>query len=178
MSPPINFNKVDFPQPLGPTKETHCPGEMEKLTSRNASIATVPRRVRNTFPTFSISIASVHAPALLCLCRDSVLSMKSHGCCDSRWLLVGYIAMKGDAPYCWRHCMVYGRSTRHQWPASNPPIERRIVADSSPQYPPSLTIDTEGMAPGIIPLGSFIAISTCAGSKRRSCPTFRRSLPT
>jgi hypothetical protein len=143
MSPPINFNKVDFPQPLGPTKETNCPGEMEKLTSRNASIATVPRRVRNTFPTFSISIASVHARALLCHCRDSVLSMKSHGCCNSRWLLVGYLAMKGNAPHCWRNCMVYGRSTRHQWPASNPPIERKIVADSSLQYPPSLTIDTE-----------------------------------
>ena len=78
MSPPINFNKVDLPQPLGPTKDTNCPGEMVKLTSRNASTTTVPRRVRNTFPTFLSSIASVRAPALLCLCRDAVLSCRSH----------------------------------------------------------------------------------------------------
>src|SRR5215813_4331282 len=84
MSPPINFNKVDFPHPLGPTRETNCPGETEKLTSRNASTSTVPRRVRNTLATFSISIGSVRAPALLCLCRDSVLSMKPLGCCSSK----------------------------------------------------------------------------------------------
>src|SRR6516162_5803907 len=78
MSPPINFNKVDLPQPLGPTKDTNCPGEMLKLTSCNASTATVLRRVRNTFPTFSSSIASVRAPALLCLCRDAVPSGRSH----------------------------------------------------------------------------------------------------
>src|SRR6516162_3615597 len=42
MSPPINFNKVDLPQPLGPTKDTNCPGEMVKLTLRNVSFTISP----------------------------------------------------------------------------------------------------------------------------------------
>src|SRR5262249_33475428 len=118
MSPPISFNRVDLPQPLGPTKDTNCPAEMAKLTSRNASTATVPRRVRNTFRTFSISIASAHAPARLRLGRDSVPGMNSPGylCVVGAGIVICYLF-----PLCAVDCGVRKDELRHSQHAIDPP---------------------------------------------------------
>src|SRR5262249_27964300 len=104
--------------PLGPTKDTNCPAEMAKLTSRNASTATVPRRVRNTFRTFSISIASAHAPARLRLGRDSVPGMNSPGylCVVGAGIVICYLF-----PLCAVDCGVRKDELRHPQHAIDPP---------------------------------------------------------
>ncbi len=65
------------PQTLGPTNDTNCPGKMSTLTSCSASTTTVPKRVRNTLPTFSTSIEPVLAPTPLARFRGFVPSIVS-----------------------------------------------------------------------------------------------------